>query len=119
MALRVFRVVKSAKLVLGSKQGPCAIEKAMITICFFIVFFQLLFRDKKGFEHIPLPRCGFLSQLSIRALNVFQELPVHKEDTVNSHVFCLHQSCCELEERPRQVDQIINLPPFSVSEFEL
>lgn len=38
---------------------------------------------------------------------------------MNCHIFGLHQSHGELEERFSQVDQIVNLPPFNVSNFEL
>lgn len=50
---------------------------------------------------------------------MLQELPIHKEHAMNSHVFCLHQSHSELKERFGQVDQVVNLPPFNVSNFEL
>jgi hypothetical protein len=48
-----------------------------------------------------------------------RSLSIHKEYAINCNVFSLHQNHSELKERLSQVDQVVNLPLFSVSDLEL
>lgn len=50
---------------------------------------------------------------------MLQQFPVHKEHTMNCDVSGLHQRHGELKERFGQMNQVVNLPPFNVSDLEL
>ena len=50
---------------------------------------------------------------------MLQELSVDQKNAMNGYVPCFHKSHCELEEGLRQLEKIIDLPPFSIADFEL
>jgi hypothetical protein len=50
---------------------------------------------------------------------MLQELPVHQENTVDSHIPCFHKRHRELKEWLCQLEKIINLSPLNITDFEL
>lgn len=91
----------------------------MVTIRLLVIFSKFLLCHEHGAVHVPLPGCRFLSQFPVRAFNMFQELPVHEKDTMDSYIFGLHQSHSKFEERPCEMNQVVDLPPLGICNFEL
>jgi hypothetical protein len=50
---------------------------------------------------------------------MLQKFPVHKKHAMNCNVLGLHQSHGKLKEWFGQVDQVVDLLPFNVSNLEL
>jgi hypothetical protein len=50
---------------------------------------------------------------------MFQELPIDKENTIDSHIPCFHKGHRELKERLYQLEKIVNLSPLNIADFEL
>ncbi|KAK4866605.1 hypothetical protein LT330_008158 [Penicillium expansum] len=50
---------------------------------------------------------------------MLQKLPVYEEHTVDCNVSSLHQSHGEPKERFGQMNQVVDLPPFDISNLEL
>jgi hypothetical protein len=50
---------------------------------------------------------------------MLQKFPVHKKHAMNYNVLSLYQSHSKLKEWFGQVDQVVNLSPFNISNLEL
>ena len=50
---------------------------------------------------------------------MLEQFSVHKEHTMDCDISGLHQSHSELEERFGQMNQVVNLPPFNISNLKL
>lgn len=50
---------------------------------------------------------------------MLQELSVDQKNAMNGYIPCFHKGHCELEEGLRQLEKVINLPPFSIANLEL
>jgi hypothetical protein len=48
---------------------------------------------------------------------MFQELPVHLEDTIDRHIPCFHKGHLELKEGFCQLEKIIDLSPLNTADF--
>jgi hypothetical protein len=91
----------------------------MVMVSFVIIISEFLFRRKQGIVHSPLPQRHLPAQTLGRAFNMFQELPVDEENTMDSHIPYFHKGHRELKERLCQLEKIVDLSPLNIADFEL